>query len=133
MDAARRFERGVVLDTFDVIVIGAGQAGSPLAARLAEAGLRTLLVERDHLGGTCVNVGCTPTKTMIASARAAHVARMAGRLGEHAESVRVDWTEVVARKDRLVEQRRSSVARRLECAGLPGPSKPMKMPASSGS
>lgn len=105
------------METFDVIVIGAGQAGSPLAARLAEAGLRTLLVERSQLGGTCVNVGCTPTKTMIASARAAHVARTAGRLGVHAESVRVDWSEVVARKDRLVEQWRSSVARRLERAG----------------
>ncbi len=103
--------------TFDVIVIGAGQAGSPLAARLAEAGMRTLLVERSHLGGTCVNVGCTPTKTMIASARAAHVARTAARLGVHADNVRVDWSAVVARKDRVVEQWRSSVARRLERAG----------------
>ncbi len=105
------------METFDVIVIGAGQAGSPLAARLAETGMRTLLVERAHLGGTCVNVGCTPTKTMIASARAAHVARTAARLGVFAESVRVDWSAVVARKDRHVEQWRRSVARRLERAG----------------
>lgn len=60
---------------YDAIVIGAGQAGSPLARRLSEAGQRTLLVERAHVGGTCINVGCTPTKTMVASARAAHVAR----------------------------------------------------------
>lgn len=105
------------MKTFDVVVIGAGQAGSPLAARLAEAGMRTLLVERAQLGGTCVNVGCTPTKTMIASARAAHVARTAARLGVHAENVRVDWPAIVARKDRLVEQWRGSVARRLGRAG----------------
>ncbi len=105
------------LTSFDVIVIGAGQAGSPLAARLAESGLRTLLVERSQLGGTCVNTGCTPTKTMIASARAAHVARTAGRLGVLADNVRVDWLAVVARKDHLVEQWRNSVARRLEHAG----------------
>ncbi len=65
----------------DVIVIGSGQAGVPLAARLAEAGRRVLLAEARELGSTCVNDGCTPTKTMIASARAAHVARHAGRLG----------------------------------------------------
>ncbi|HEY5675739.1 MAG TPA: FAD-dependent oxidoreductase, partial [Myxococcales bacterium] len=65
----------------DVIVIGSGQAGVPLSARLAAAGRTVLLAERKDLGGTCVNVGCTPTKTMIASARAAHVARTAARLG----------------------------------------------------
>nr|NIR30181.1 FAD-dependent oxidoreductase [Gammaproteobacteria bacterium]NIU05070.1 FAD-dependent oxidoreductase [Gammaproteobacteria bacterium]NIV51917.1 FAD-dependent oxidoreductase [Gammaproteobacteria bacterium]NIX86343.1 FAD-dependent oxidoreductase [Gammaproteobacteria bacterium] len=59
----------------DVIVIGTGQAGVPLAARLAEAGKRVIIVEKGRLGGSCVNVGCTPTKTMVASARAAHVAR----------------------------------------------------------
>ena len=68
----------------DVIVIGSGQAGVPLAARLAGAGRRVLLCERRELGGTCTNDGCTPTKTMIASARAAHVARNAGRLGVRA-------------------------------------------------
>jgi pyruvate/2-oxoglutarate dehydrogenase complex dihydrolipoamide dehydrogenase (E3) component len=75
----------------DVIVIGAGQAGPPLAARLAEAGRRVLIAEAKDLGGTCVNNGCTPTKTMIASARAAHVARTAGRLGVRTGDVRWTW------------------------------------------
>ncbi|MGH7543853.1 MAG: FAD-dependent oxidoreductase, partial [Gemmatimonadota bacterium] len=74
----------------DVIIIGAGQAGSPLARRLAGDGRRTLLVERKHVGGTCINEGCTPTKTMVASARAAHDARRADRLGVRVEGVRVD-------------------------------------------
>lgn len=102
---------------FDVLVIGAGQAGVPLAARLAEAGKRVLLVERAELGGTCVNVGCTPTKTMIASARAAHVARRAARLGVQTGTVRVDLAAVVDRKKQIVEEWRAGVRRRLERAG----------------
>jgi pyruvate/2-oxoglutarate dehydrogenase complex dihydrolipoamide dehydrogenase (E3) component len=101
----------------DVIVIGAGQAGVPLATRLAAAGRRVLLAERKELGGTCVNSGCTPTKTMIASARAAHVARTAGRLGVEAGEVRVDLAAVVRRKDEIVRQWRESVERRLREAG----------------
>jgi len=101
----------------DVIVIGAGQAGMPLAARLAAAGRRVLLAERKELGGTCVNTGCTPTKTMIASARAAHVARTARRLGVEAGEVRVDLAAVVRRKDDVVRQWRDSVERRLREAG----------------
>jgi pyruvate/2-oxoglutarate dehydrogenase complex dihydrolipoamide dehydrogenase (E3) component len=101
----------------DVIVIGAGQAGVPLAARLAEAGRRVLMAERHELGGTCVNTGCTPTKTMIASARAAHVARTAGRLGVEAGPVRVDLAAVVRRKDAIVREWRESVERRLRKAG----------------
>jgi pyruvate/2-oxoglutarate dehydrogenase complex dihydrolipoamide dehydrogenase (E3) component len=101
----------------DVLIIGAGQAGVPLAARLAEAGRRVVLVERARLGGTCVNYGCTPTKTMVASARAAHVARTAGRLGVHAGGVTVDFGAVVARKEKLVEQWRASVRKRLDQAG----------------
>ena len=83
----------------DVIIIGTGQAGVPLAARLAAAGKRVLILERGHPGGTCVNVGCTPTKTLVASARAAHVARTAARLGVHVGEVRVDFAAVMARKD----------------------------------
>lgn len=101
----------------DVIVIGSGQAGVPLAARLAETGRSVVLAERSHLGGTCVNYGCTPTKTMIASARAAHVARTAGALGVDVASVRVDLAAVVDRKDAMVEAWREGVARRLERAG----------------
>ncbi|MGD8697707.1 MAG: FAD-dependent oxidoreductase, partial [Gemmatimonadales bacterium] len=100
----------------DVIVIGSGQAGVPLAARLAEAGRMVTLFEAGHLGGTCVNVGCTPTKTMVASARAAHVARGAERLGVHAGAVSVDLAAVVDRKDSVVEQWRAGVQRRLRRA-----------------
>src|ERR687893_3073835 len=66
---------------FDAIVIGSGQAGPSLAVRLAQAGLATALVEREHLGGTCVNDGCIPTKTLVASARVAHLARRAAEYG----------------------------------------------------
>ena len=101
----------------DVLILGSGQAGVPLAARLAAAGKRVVLAERKDLGGTCVNVGCTPTKTMMASARAAHVARRAGRLGVRTGDVRVDLSAVVDRKDAIVQQWRSGVRRRLEKAG----------------
>jgi pyruvate/2-oxoglutarate dehydrogenase complex dihydrolipoamide dehydrogenase (E3) component len=90
---------------FDAIVVGSGQAGPFLAARLAEAGMKTALVEREHLGGTCVNDGCIPTKTLIASARAAHVARRAAQYGVHVGGpVSVDMAAVKARKDRVVGQ-----------------------------
>jgi len=101
----------------DVVVIGTGQAGVPLAARLAKAGRRVLIAERAEPGGTCVNVGCTPTKTMIASARAAHVARTAGRLGVRAGAVEVDLAAVVERKDRIVRQWREGILKRLQGAG----------------
>ncbi len=100
----------------DVIVIGSGQAGVPLATRLARSGKQVLLAERGELGGTCVNTGCTPTKTLVASARAAHVARSAGRLGIHAEAVRVDFPAVMARKDAIVRTWQDGVARRIQAA-----------------
>jgi len=90
---------------FDAIVIGSGQAGPFLAVRLAQAGLRTALIEREHLGGTCVNDGCIPTKTLVASARAAHVARHAADWGVTLPgAVTVDMAAVKARKDRVVAQ-----------------------------
>src|SRR5512145_2000608 len=98
----------------DVLVIGSGQAGVPLATRLAESGKKVLLVERKNLGGTCINYGCTPTKTMVASARAAHVARRAGRLGVRTGEVHVDLGAVVDRKNEIVRQWRSGVQGRLE-------------------
>lgn len=104
--------------TFDVIVIGSGQAGVPLATRLAAAGRQVLLAERADLGGTCVNTGCTPTKTMVASARAAYVARNAARLGVHAGPVRVDLAAIVDRKDKVVRQWREGVGRRLQAERL---------------
>lgn len=101
----------------DVIVIGAGQAGVPLAVRLAGEGRRVLLAERSRPGGTCVNVGCTPTKTLVATARAAHVARSGARLGVHAGPVRVDFGAAIARKDEMVRRWREGVERRIAGAG----------------
>jgi pyruvate/2-oxoglutarate dehydrogenase complex dihydrolipoamide dehydrogenase (E3) component len=90
---------------YDAVVIGSGQAGPFLAARLAGAGMKTALVEKAHLGGTCVNDGCIPTKTLIASARAAHVARAAAQYGVTIGGpVGVDMAAVKARKDRVVGQ-----------------------------
>src|SRR5262245_20882345 len=101
----------------DAIVVGSGQAGVPLAVRLARAGKRVLLVERGALGGTCTNAGCTPTKTMIASARSAHVARTAARLGVSTGPVQVDLAAVVDRKDGIVRRWREGVEKRLASAG----------------
>jgi pyruvate/2-oxoglutarate dehydrogenase complex dihydrolipoamide dehydrogenase (E3) component len=101
----------------DIIVVGSGQAGVPLSARLAQSGRRVILVERGDLGGTCVNTGCTPTKTMIASARAAHVARQAGRLGVRTGEVSVDFRAVVARKEAIVKRWRDGSIKRVASAG----------------
>ena len=101
----------------DVIVVGSGQAGIPLSVRLARAGKQVVLVERGELGGTCLNTGCTPTKTMIASARAAHVARTAGRLGVRAGTVSVDLSAVVDRKDGIVRKGREKLEKRMRDAG----------------
>ena len=94
---------------FDAVVIGTGQGGSPLAVRLAQSGRRTAVIERGDFGGTCVNVGCTPTKSYVASARAAHVARHAAELGVQVGSVSVDLAAVKARKDEVIGQSRSGV------------------------
>jgi len=101
----------------DVILIGTGQAAVPLATRLAAAGTRVMIAERAAPGGSCVNIGCTPTKTLVASARAAHVARTAARLGVHAREVSVDFAAVMARKDAVVARWRSGVERRLNGGG----------------
>src|SRR5688500_17136365 len=90
---------------FDAIIIGAGQAGPSLAVRLARSGRRTAIIERKLLGGTCVNVGCIPTKTLIASARVAHVSRTASDYGVTVPGdVRVDMGRVKARKDAVVRE-----------------------------
>jgi pyruvate/2-oxoglutarate dehydrogenase complex dihydrolipoamide dehydrogenase (E3) component len=97
---------------FDAIVIGAGQAGPSLAVRLAKAGQTVALVERRGLGGTCVNDGCIPTKTLIASARVAWLSREAERFGVRIEGeVRVDMAAVKARKDAVVQQSRDGLQR----------------------
>src|SRR5580692_11137622 len=91
--------------TFDAIIVGAGQAGPPLAGRLTAAGMTVAVIERKLVGGTCVNVGCTPTKTMVASARAAHVARQAAAYGVVVGGpVTVDMRRVKARVDAIVAE-----------------------------
>jgi pyruvate/2-oxoglutarate dehydrogenase complex dihydrolipoamide dehydrogenase (E3) component len=90
---------------FDAIVIGTGQAGPALAVRRAAAGRKTAILERKRIGGTCVNVGCIPTKTLIASARAAHVARRGEDFGVMINGkVRIDMARVKARKGEIVAQ-----------------------------
>lgn len=86
---------------YDAIVIGAGQAGPSLAARLAQEGLNTAIIERDKLGGTCVNVGCTPTKTLVGSARVAQLARRASEFGIDTGEITVDMQRVKARMDKV--------------------------------
>lgn len=92
------------MKTFQAIVIGSGQAGNPLAHRLADKGWTVALIEREHLGGSCINFGCTPTKTMLASALIAHYARRAAEFGVRVGSVNVDLPAVVARKNAIVRQ-----------------------------
>src|SRR5262245_60990361 len=101
---------------FDAIVLGTGQAGKPLALDLAGAGRRTAVVEREHVGGTCVNVGCTPTKTMVASARVAYLARRAADFGVRCGPVAVDMAQVRQRKQAIVDDFRTGGQRRLEKA-----------------
>jgi pyruvate/2-oxoglutarate dehydrogenase complex dihydrolipoamide dehydrogenase (E3) component len=94
---------------FDAIVIGAGQAGPPMVGRLAAAGQKVALIERKLIGGTCVNTGCTPTKTLVASAYAAHLARRAADFGVNAGPVGVDFAAVMARKNKVVGNSRSNL------------------------
>ncbi|MFI5508463.1 FAD-containing oxidoreductase [Mycobacterium sp. NPDC051804] len=89
-------------DKFDAIIVGAGQAGPPLAGRLTDAGQTVAVIERKLVGGTCVNSGCIPTKTLVASAYAARVARRGAEYGIGTGDVSVDMTAVKARKDKIV-------------------------------
>jgi pyruvate/2-oxoglutarate dehydrogenase complex dihydrolipoamide dehydrogenase (E3) component len=101
-------------EQYDAIVIGAGQAGGPLSTGLVRAGHRTALIEREYVGGTCINVGCTPTKTMVASARVAHLARRGADYGVHTGPVTVDMVKVRQRKRDIVESFRAGGERRIE-------------------
>jgi pyruvate/2-oxoglutarate dehydrogenase complex dihydrolipoamide dehydrogenase (E3) component len=104
----------MMAENYDAIIIGSGQAGKPLAIDLAKAGWRTALIERAFIGGTCINYGCTPTKTMFNSARVAYLARRATDYGVHDGDVRVDMREVRARKQRVVESFRNGGRRAIE-------------------
>jgi len=99
-----------VTGRYDAIVIGTGQAGPSLAVRLAREGWRVAIVERGRFGGTCVNTGCMPTKTLVASAYAAHLARRAGEYGVDVGDVRVDMKRVKARKDKVADTASANIA-----------------------
>src|SRR5262252_4585601 len=94
-------------EAFDAVILGSGQAGKPLATALAKAGWKTAIVERAFVGGTCINFGCTPTKTMVASARVAYLARRAADYGVNAGPISVDMRRVGARKQGIVERFRN--------------------------
>jgi pyruvate/2-oxoglutarate dehydrogenase complex dihydrolipoamide dehydrogenase (E3) component len=102
------------IEQFDAIIIGSGQAGTPLSTALAEAGMRTALVERIHVGGTCVNEGCTPTKTMVASGRVAYLAKRAADYGVHTGAISVDMSKVRDRKRNIVDSFRNGSQSRIE-------------------
>ncbi|MDB4893701.1 MAG: mercuric reductase [Gemmatimonadetes bacterium] len=102
----------------DAIVIGAGQGGGPLAGAFAKAGRRTLLVERTHIGGTCINEGCTPTKTMIASGRVAYLARRGNDFGVNTSDITIDLSRVRDRKRKIVEEFRNGSEQSLAKAGV---------------
>ncbi len=99
---------------YDAIIIGSGQGGNPLSHNLADRGWSVALIEEAHLGGTCINTGCTPTKTMVQSAQVAHYARNAARWGVRASGVRVDLPAIVARKDKVVHSFRQGQQRRVD-------------------
>jgi pyruvate/2-oxoglutarate dehydrogenase complex dihydrolipoamide dehydrogenase (E3) component len=103
-----------VSEHYDAIIIGSGQAGSPLAKAFANAGRKTALIERAFIGGTCINYGCTPTKTMFNSARVAYLSRRAADYGVHHGEVTVNMREVRARKQRVVEEFRESGRKGIE-------------------
>jgi pyruvate/2-oxoglutarate dehydrogenase complex dihydrolipoamide dehydrogenase (E3) component len=110
---------------FDAIIVGAGQAGPPLAGRLTQAGMRVAIIERKYFGGTCVNTGCMPTKTLVASAYAAHLARRSADFGVALQGdVGVDARRLKARKDEVVMRARGNVEKWLRgmknCAVLEG-------------
>jgi pyruvate/2-oxoglutarate dehydrogenase complex dihydrolipoamide dehydrogenase (E3) component len=99
---------------YNAVVIGAGQGGMPLARALAQAGRKTALVEREHVGGTCINEGCTPTKTMVASAKVAYFDRRSADYGVQNGPVSVDMHKVRQRKRDIVKSFRSGNERRIE-------------------
>jgi len=99
---------------YDAIVIGTGQGGKPLSIALAKAGWKTAVIEREYIGGTCINVGCTPTKTMYNSARVAYLARRSADFGVHSDAVSVNMAEVRARKQGVVDMFRDAGLRGIE-------------------
>lgn len=107
-----------MVEEFDAIVIGAGQAGGPLSTALANSGRKTAIIEREHVGGTCINEGCTPTKTMIASGRVAYLARRGADYGVNTGPITIDMQRVRERKRSIVARFRASSTKRI--AGTEG-------------
>jgi pyruvate/2-oxoglutarate dehydrogenase complex dihydrolipoamide dehydrogenase (E3) component len=101
-------------EKFDAIIVGAGQAGPPLAGRLTDAGQTVAVIERKLVGGTCVNTGCIPTKTLVASAHASHLARRGAEYGVGTGEITVDMAKVKARKDKVMLDDRHGVESWLE-------------------
>ncbi|HZV59838.1 MAG TPA: mercuric reductase [Candidatus Eremiobacteraceae bacterium] len=101
-------------DQYQAVVIGSGQGGNPLCKALAQAGMRTALVEREHVGGTCVNEGCTPTKTMVASARVAYLARRGADYGVETGNIGIDMLRIRKRKRDIVDSFRNGSQASLE-------------------
>jgi dihydrolipoamide dehydrogenase len=104
------------MSTHDAIIIGTGQSGKPLAIALGRAGWKVAVIEREHVGGTCINVGCTPTKTMVASGRVAYLARRGPDYGVKTGSVKVDMRRVLERKRSVVGRFRNGGQKSLEKA-----------------
>src|ERR1700678_4438990 len=102
------------LQQYDAIIIGSGQAGTPLSTALADAGMHTALVEQSHVGGTCVNEGCTPTKTMVASGRVAYLARRGGDFGVQTGPIAIDMVKIRERKRAIVKSFREGNERGLK-------------------
>src|SRR5271156_4697372 len=100
-------------ENFDAIIIGSGQGGNPLARAFAEAGKKTALIERQDVGGTCINRGCTPTKTMVASARVAYLARRGSDYGVDVGPIAIDMERVRERKRAIVRSFREGGEKRL--------------------
>jgi pyruvate/2-oxoglutarate dehydrogenase complex dihydrolipoamide dehydrogenase (E3) component len=103
---------GAMAEQYDVLILGSGQAGNPLSSDFVKAGKRVALIERAEVAGTCINYGCTPTKTMVASAQRAWQARHAAELGIEVGAVRVNLEQIRARKRKIVEQFRASNEKR---------------------
>src|SRR5882757_2767677 len=99
---------------YDAIIVGSGQAGNPFVYRLADLGWSVALIEKKYLGGTCINVGCTPTKTMVHRAQVAHYARNAARWGVNASNVSVDLPKIVAQKDEVVLSFRGGLQKQVD-------------------
>jgi pyruvate/2-oxoglutarate dehydrogenase complex dihydrolipoamide dehydrogenase (E3) component len=104
--------------TYDAVVIGSGQAGGPLSTALVTSGRKTALIERDHIGGTCINEGCTPTKTMVASGRVAYLARRGADYGVRTGPVEIDMVKVRQRKRDIVDEFRNGSTNSIKKGGV---------------